>query len=201
MSSIAFGRGFFWQTLWDLADNQALRKARKDPYTLAPGDEVVIPDRRIKSHPCTVDRVHSFRIKGVPERVRVQLLDDQGEPRKGQAYVLECGGSRFEGTLDAEGRLDHWISPQHTTGRLTVTAADGAEEQHEVLLGGLDPIDSVRGAQQRLINLGLYDGPCDGAWNDDLIDAVIDFQLARAIAVNGELDEPTRGALAKAHGG
>lgn len=201
MSSIAFEYGFFWETLWGLPDNKKLKELRKTPYTLAPGDVVSVPEKRAKSESIDAGKAHRFRVKGVPEQLRLEMLDPLGEPRKGLAYVIEGSGVKFEGKLDGKGRLEHWISPELTKLKLTITVSEDEVEEYDLLMGGLDPIDSVLGAQQRLLNLGLFEGKCNGEWDDDLCDAVIDFQIANELEVTGDLDKDTVAKLEDVHGG
>src|SRR5258708_33469109 len=45
ISSIAAQNGFGrWQTVWDRPENAALKKTRKNPNALSPGDQVFVPD-------------------------------------------------------------------------------------------------------------------------------------------------------------
>jgi len=60
----------------------------------------------------------------------------------------------------------------------------------------------VQGTIVRLgTNLGYYNGPVDGAQNDDLSLAVARFQGDEKLAVSGDIDDDTRDALRQRHDG
>ncbi len=204
LSSIAFASGFFWETLWDHPDNADLKQLRGDPFSLAPGDVVQIPDLRPKSESRATGQTHTFRRKGVPAKVRVQLLDDAGEPRPGVPYRLSIDGDELPGDLqsDADGWVDHWISPAATEGLLEVGEpdADGAySEAYQLQLGQARPHDTPDGAADRLRALGFLHA--DDTDEDDTEAAIEDFQVAHGIEPTGELDEQTTAALQEAFGG
>jgi hypothetical protein len=81
IESIATGHGFFWETIWNLPDNEALRTAREEPTILRPGDEVVIPDKRRKDESGATEQRHRFRRKGVPVVLRLRILRPSEEER------------------------------------------------------------------------------------------------------------------------
>jgi len=74
ISSIAYQHGFFWETLWNHGDNAELKRDRKDPNVLHPGDLVMIPDLTLKEESCATEQVHEFRLKGVPARLNLKVL-------------------------------------------------------------------------------------------------------------------------------
>lgn len=177
IASIAHEHGFHWETLWDHPENRALAQARRDPNCLAPGDEVVIPDREVKAVSVPTGASHRFRLRTTPVKLRLELLRD-GEPRSNEPYTLVVDGVDHQGTTDESGRLECWVAPGARQGSLVV----GGDE-YEVLLRHLDPGDTDTGIQQRLANLGLYDG--------DLRAALADFQLQQGLAATGEPDAAT----------
>src|SRR5262249_24435259 len=89
-SSIAYESGFFWKALWEQDGNAALRDRRQSPVTLVPGEDTVkIPDLRLKEEACPTEKVHTFRRRGVPAKLKVRLLHHDGTPRKNEEYFLE----------------------------------------------------------------------------------------------------------------
>ncbi len=57
------------------------------------------------------------------------------------------------------------------------------------------PSADVRDAQQRLRDLGYYNGPIDGLWGPDTRAAVEQFQRGRRLPVTADLDDSTRRAM------
>lgn len=192
ITSIAYANGFSPDALWNHALNDSLRKARPTGNQLVPGDVVWIPDLRGKREQGATDRCHCFRRVGVPERLRLQLVDVTG-PRANTAYVLEIDGARVEGTTDGDGRLEQPISPAATRGTLTV-----GNEVHALQLGHLQPVSTEAGVRARLHNLGFL--PDEDAASDALARAIGFFQAHNQLTVSHELDPPTRARLEAAHG-
>ena len=69
IDSIAFEHGFFVDTIWDYSKNSELKKLRKDPNILQPGDIVIIPELKIREESCAAEKKHRFRRKGVPAKL------------------------------------------------------------------------------------------------------------------------------------
>ena len=91
---------------------------------------------------------------------RVRLLDE-GEPRASTACRIEIDGALEDASTDADGILEIRIPPGAEHGRVEV--GEGQEMViYELDLGRLNPYASVSGMQQRLKNLGLYEGRIDG---------------------------------------
>src|SRR5262245_14444374 len=111
ISSIAVRHGFFPDTLWDDAANADLKAKREEPNVLLPGDVVVIPDKREKSADGGSEKRHRFRRKGVPEKLRLRLLDDEGQPFANQAYRLDIDGQTVNGTTGGDGMIEVPIHP------------------------------------------------------------------------------------------
>lgn len=157
--SVAEDYGFFWETLWNLPENSDLRARRREPTVLLPGDEVVIPERTIKSYTRPTGARHTFRVKNVPAKFNLRLLDAADEPRVGLAYTLTIDGVVTRGTTDGDGWVRGSMSPKAMR---AVIELDEGGERYEVELGHLDPVDTVRGAQERMAALHAYDYEPDG---------------------------------------
>jgi hypothetical protein len=195
ISSIAEEHGFFWQTLWDHANNQDLKTKRKDPNVLFEGDAVFIPDRTEKLMDGATEQRHKSRKKGVPAFVRFRLLD-QGKPRANVRFILNVDGNLTDGQTDQDGKLEVPISPLAQAGTLTIIDGDN-QVIHNLQLGALDPVTEPSGAVKRLQNLGLLGpNPDDTALERGLKT----FQLQQQLEVTGKLDQATQDALRKAHG-
>lgn len=195
MSSIADQYGFFWDTLWNLPQNAELNALRGNPNVLLPGDRVVIPEIRPKEESGETTQVHVFRLKGVPVRLNLRLLDVFNEPRAGAKYTLTVDGQKFSGEIPEDGLVSHAISPRAQRGRLVLE--DG--EEYDLELGHINPIDYLSGVQGRLRNLGYYEGEAMGKLDDETRDAIRKFQEDHGLPVSGEADDGTRAALLAAH--
>ena len=199
LSSIGFAYGFFWETLWNHADNAALKQERGDPFALAPGDVVQIPALRVKSIRGATGSTHRLRRKGVPAKLRVQLLDHEGTPRADLPFALHVDGDlHAEGTTDGDGWVEQWISPAATTGELVV-GPEGDQQRYVLQLGHARPHDSDHGVVDRLVALGFLDADDPDA--DVLAGAIEDFQVAHGLEPTAELDATTTAALRDAFGG
>jgi len=196
MSSIAVEYGFFWKTLWNHADNASLKDQRKNPNVLLPGDIVHIPELRKKSVAGGTEQTHRFVRKGVPSKVTLRLLK-RDEPRASLRYEADCDGKTHEGETDDDGKLTFPVSPGATRAVLRLYEGDNVEERI-LQLGTLDPIDTIRGAQQRLLNLN-HACPQDGKPGEGTKAAIKQFQLKYELDVTGQMDDTTQAKLQEIH--
>jgi N-acetylmuramoyl-L-alanine amidase len=197
ISSIAYEKGFFPDTIWDHPSNKELKERRKDPNILRPGDVVHVPDKRIKELSEPTNQVYKYRVKNVPAKLSLRLLFD-GEPRRNEPFNLEVNGEIKNGTTDSDGNLTAFIPPNAKTGKLTIGSGERFME-YQLELGRLDPSSEISGAQKRLNNLGFHSGQADGQLNEDTKKALAAFQAFSGIAVTGELDDATKGKLRQEH--
>lgn len=196
--SLADAAGHHWKTVWDDAANADLRALRKDPCVLLSGDRVHIPPLRPKQESGMSEQRHRFRRKGQPEAFQVRILRDD-EPRSNQPYSLDVDGEILKGTTDAEGKIVRIIKPTAKRAILTVGSPDD-EDRYVLRLGGLDPIDTTRGVQQRLNNLGFDCGSVDGQIGPETRAALRRFQRSRDLPASGAADDATRSELQRAYG-
>jgi len=192
ISSIAFQYGLHPDTVWDDPANAKLRRQRESPNVLQPGDELVVPDKRLKEESHATEARHRFRRRGMPELLRLQLLDC-GKPRANLQYTLDIDGRLLDGCTDEDGYLEHWIAPDARRGKLVI----GREEEYELDLGHLSPPADERGYLARLVNLQYLE--TDTANEEDIAAAIESFQADYGLDVTGEMDDPTREALREAH--
>jgi hypothetical protein len=193
IESIADRAGHFWETVWNHPDNEALRSEREDPNVLAPGDVVKIPELRPKTESLATSKVHRFRRKGVPSRLRMQFLDE-GEPIAGVAFTLEVAGKTIHGQTDGDGRIDEPLPPRATSAVLTL-----GEEVYHLSLGGVDPITTALGVTQRLHSLG-YRCETNEEEGPRLRAAIRTLQHTHGLDETGEVDDATRDALREEYG-
>jgi hypothetical protein len=206
MSSIGFANGFFWKTLWELGDNAALKALRKNPNVLLAGDVVFIPDLQTKQVAGAPNARHQFKKKGVPELLRMKLLDGMHQPRPNLEYVIVIDGISSRGTTDANGQLVEGIPPNAQEGTLTFAAdsqsaaSKGKMQVLNLKLGTLNPVTVTSGLKARLSNLRFYKGPIDENLDDDTQRAIRAFQRRKGLPVTGAADDATQAQLLQAHG-
>ena len=196
LTSLADHYGFFWQTIWNHPDNSALRLRRHDPNILAPGDVVFIPEKREKMVPAQTTMTHTFRMRGVPAKLKLTLRVD-GKPIANRPWTLRAAGCTETGTTGADGRLVANLPPQARTGTLDVDLGDG-KRTYKLRFGGVEPVDTIGGVQHRLRNLG-FAVPASGLMDDSTKEALAAFQASQRLNRSGELDNATRAALAAIH--
>ena len=156
LASIAERYGFTNpRVVYEHPANEALRRVRPDPNVLLAGDEVVIPDRRVRTTEGATEQRYRFVIDRQPAWLRLRLLNPDGSPRSGLPYRIEYQGQIHRGTTGGDGGITHEV-PSYLPGAL-VTVTDGPdEERYQVALGYLDPVTHEEGMKQRLRNLGYY---------------------------------------------
>lgn len=195
--SIAHANGFFLETLWQHPGNEELRKRRGDPNCLFPGDAVFIPDKRKREESCSTGRLHTFRLRGVPAKIAIEVLYC-GRPRAGEPYSLDIDGAAESGHIAEDGIVRFQVPPNAKKGRLIV--GEGVlRTEYNLQLGHLDPAGEIAGAQGRLKNLGYYRGPLDGKLSQDAKVALVLFQYDKGLPCTGELDQATQNALRRLH--
>jgi N-acetylmuramoyl-L-alanine amidase len=197
---IAHEHGFrAWEPIWEHADNAALRQLRGNPHILAPGDELVIPDKAPRDFGCATNRRHVFKLRKLTQLFQTQLVDELDRPYTGRRFELEVEGTKIEGETDADGRVLAEIPVDAKSGKLRAWLVDdAAPSEWQLQLGHLDPIDTVSGAQARLANLG-YACPLDGKLGDETKAAIAAFQHEQGLGETGELDADTTKRLAARH--
>ncbi len=192
--SIAFAHGHFPEYVWNHPANAKLRERRESRNVLLPGDVLRIPERRSKELRLPTGATHRFRRRGVPSKLRLQLVGQAHAP-----YTLTIAGEPARHhTTDGEGVLEEWIRPDATRAELVY----GLARHRAVLeLGHLDPLTSDRGRQQRLNNLGFDCGRSDGTVDEPTRAALRRFQKRMRLYETGRFDDPTLRALADVHDG
>jgi N-acetylmuramoyl-L-alanine amidase len=196
INSIAFEAGFFPDTVWNHADNKALKEKRKSMDELLPSDVVTIPDKKPKEVSKPPEKLHKFKRKGVPKKLRVRLIS-AGKPLKNAKCRVEVGTVSKEVSTDGDGWLEQWIPPNAETAHITIP--DGSE--FELRLGHRDPRDTLSGVQGRLHALGYYTGPVDGVNSLETRNAIAEFQRANHFDVTGKMDDKTSDRLKSLTGG
>jgi peptidoglycan hydrolase-like protein with peptidoglycan-binding domain len=161
------------------------------------GDWVFIPEKRPRDESGSTDQHHKFLRRGEPSRLRLQVLDN-GRPLASQPYELQVDGQTLTGTTDAEGMLQVDIPGNAQRAKLTVGTPPN-QRVYNLALGGVESIDSLRGVQQRLKNLG-YNCAISGRYDDLTRQALRAFQRDNQLPDTGEADQATKQKLVEKHG-
>jgi hypothetical protein len=229
INSIAYDHGLFWETVWNDSGNSALKDKRQNPDHLLPGDQLVVPAKRLHEIDGATEQKHRFRRKGVPVELVIRILKDRTtsrrlewsasdndqsnyddrpcyegdnadpEPEADQAYRLCVDGIWLTGTTDGDGVLTQKISPGARSAKLVLRSGAPDERVLELELGGMDPVTEPSGAAKRLSNLGYTCLPAKEL-TEDIAAAIKAFQNDKGLDVTGELDDATRSSLKDAHG-
>jgi hypothetical protein len=194
--NLAEKNGLSLDTIWDHPQNAALRETRTDKNVLLPGDILFIPERQEKTEDGSTNQRHRFRKRGTPARLRLQLMNGE-DPISNEDYILLVEGNFFEGTTDADGRIEQRIPPDSAQVKLRI--GQNFDEYH-INLGHIDPPDYVSGAQGRLKNLGFYRGQVDGELGAQTEAALRRFQSKYDLDVSGVLDDQTCRRLQEIYG-
>lgn len=181
IESIAQDHGHFWKTVWNDPANAQLKKERKDPNVLLPGDLVTIPPIEQKEVSKGTDAKHKFRLKGVPSILKM-VIKDMDEVVKNAKCTIVIDGKVSESQTDSGGKVEIPIPPNAQSGKLIVLD-DGNELEFDLKLGSVDPLESLSGIQARLANLGYKVTP-SGNWDAQTEDAIDKFCDAQ------DIDEP-----------
>lgn len=187
-----------WQRVWEHPKNAALRQARH-PGILLPGDRLYLPPPEPREVSCATGSRHAFVLRRAPApQLRLTLRRD-GLARADLAYELHLdSGETLRGTTDGQGQLSHPLPPAARRARLALQTTP--PEELQLLIGELDPIDSISGAQARLAHLGYYQGPIDGQLGPPTDAALRDFQTVNGLTATGALDAATQSKLETLHG-
>ncbi len=193
ISSIAEREGFLPNTLWDA--NPKLKVKRKNPNALLPGDELLIPEKRLKTVSGATDQTHKFVLKLMPTKFRL-VVERYQKPLANKKYILTVDSQIYNGTTSGSGLVEVVLPPNATSGLLQIP---DESFECELEFGCLDPVDEISGAQGRLQNLGYYHGEITGEMNEDLQEALQFFQSDFGVPVTGELDDATNQKLLDRH--
>jgi putative peptidoglycan binding protein len=203
LSQIAKAYGFpDYKILWDHPENADLKKLRKNPNILFPGDEVFIPDKEEKEESGTTDKRHTFVVDKETLKLRLVLEDIYEKPIAGAQCALLVDGQIFQITTDGHGKLEQEIPLDAKEGVLTIRGDQTpfANEVIPIKIGHLDPVEEISGQAARLNNLGYFVGKLDGSDEDAFESAVEEFQCDHGLKVDGDCGPQTQSKLKQVHG-
>lgn len=184
-----------FSTILDAPQNASLKEKRKDPGILFAGDVVFIPARELLNHPSGTDNKHTFQVSRPKAWVRMAVKDAAGKALANLKYELNVEGTKWTGTLPADGVVEQGVPPSARSGRLTVWLDATTTEIWELNIGAMDPNDEISGIQARLNNLGFDCGDVNGEMNDATKTAIRAFQSRLGVDVTGEVDDTLKQKL------
>jgi hypothetical protein len=204
LSKIAKNHGFQdYRTIWDHPRNAELKKKRKNPNILYPGDVLHIPEKQTKEVTGGTGQKHRFRAKRKSPMLKIVLKDINNKPMANLECELRVEGKTYPLTTDGKGRVEQEISPGAEEGRLVLKPPDLPPEEIPLKIGHLDPVEEVSGWQARLNNLGYDAGPVDGKETEQLRSAIEEFQcdaFKDVSQVDGKCGPKTQAKLKEVHG-
>lgn len=165
LSSIAKKYGFLsYKTIWDHAQNAALKQQRQNANVMFPGDKLFIPDKLTKQEVRSSGQTHHFVLKTDKLKICLVLEDPYGMPLDNAACELRVENEVFQLKADVNGKIEQSIPPGVSSALLTVK--DPRTPINEIVIpteiGHMDPVDEESGQEARLNNLGYFAGPLDG---------------------------------------
>src|SRR5262245_37898351 len=91
--SIAARFGFRdFEAIWNLPENEPLKKKRKDHDLPFPGDVVHVPERTPKTESASAKTVNKSRVTRPKRQLHVNVVERDGKPAANAAYELSVGG-------------------------------------------------------------------------------------------------------------
>jgi hypothetical protein len=217
LQSLALRHGFKdGQTIYDGPDNSDLRKNRAAPAEVAPGDVVMIPDRKPRQLPVTKGKPNRFKVHVPTALVRVHVSDEAGQALAGKPYELTIKEKTIEGKTTSDGAVEQSVPFNAQDATLVVydsAAKDGARWIWSLCFASLEAPETRAGAWQRLANLGYWSpaeppeqsagssttAPAAGSI-DALALAIRAFQHDEQLDESGRIDDKTRKRLVERHG-
>jgi LysM repeat protein len=198
LSGIAQQFGFTdFQIIWSHGNNQDLKKRRKDPHVLYPGDQLFIPDKELKTETRPTTKVHVFQTTDTPLLLKIVLKDFDNKPLPNIACELEVDGQVQKLTSDGDGLVKTNVKKTAKAGVLRVSDLD---LEIPVQIGFLDPVEEASGQRARLINLGYLPGVVQDGESELLHDAIEEFQCDHGLKVDGICGPATQAKLKEIHG-
>ena len=196
LSALAERFGFFeLKSIWDHPKNAALKAKRKDPHILFPGDELFIPDKADKTASVPTTKIHTFKVKIEPLKLKLLLQDVNSKPRANVDCKLDIEGTVTPEKTGADGTITKTIPRSAKVGKLSLTDLDVP-----LLIGHLDPVEEESGQIARLDNLGYEAGDLGKSDPDRFKSAVEEFQCDNGLKVDGVCDAATQSKLKQVHG-
>jgi LysM repeat protein len=203
LPKIAQEYGFFDHlTIWDHAQNKALKDKRKNCNVLAPGDELFIPEKAAKNESGVTGKTHRFRVKTGKLLLRLIVEDIYSKPVSNAHCELLVDGVLFQVVSTGDGKIEQEIPVTAKEAALVIKDGETALKNVtlKIEIGHLDPVEEVSGQKSRLSNLGYYLGSLDKDDEAQFKSAVEEFQCDHGLSVDGDCGPKTQAKLKEIHG-
>ncbi len=203
LSSIAAQYGFpDYTKVWNHPGNAELKELRKNPNVLFDGDVLFIPDKEQKQESGATTQRHTYEISMSQLMLNLVLEDSYEKPIAGAPVYLTLGEKVCNMTSDANGKVQQVIPMDVQQCNLLIKsdATAYSDEFFNVMVGYLDPIDTLSGQSARLNNLGYFAGTPNDANDPDFQSAVQEFQCDHNLTVDGDPGPVTQSKLKQVHG-
>lgn len=202
LTRIARRYGFInFLTIWDDPQNAEIKKLRKNPNVLFPGDRLFIPEKEGKKVTRATGQLHHFKILAKQLMLRIVVQNYSRKPVAGTNCKLEVEGKPTPLVTNSNGQIEQLILPNAEVGKLDIL-----DKEFAILIGHLDPVEESSGQEARLNNLGYYVPPADAERDEDeLRSSIEEFQRDYGLVKpgghpSGVADDATRAKLLEAHG-
>jgi hypothetical protein len=204
LKKIAHKLGCDEAEVWSHAKNADLRRTRRDPNLLHPGDLLWVPERVLNWLPIVAGTTNKYFAE-IPKTIVSLGFKNENGPLANETYVVEGIGAPKEGTTDEHGTVVFKV-PVHL--REFRVSFPGQNMIHPVLVGDMDPADEVSGLRKRLQHLGYYKSSpskFSRPMSEEEIEAcdqraILKFQKAHGLNATGSLDDEEKSLLVKEHG-
>jgi len=210
ISSIAASYGITdWENrVWNAPENARLKTERVNPNTLAPGDEVFIPQLEQKQESRPVDAWHDFHVVRNKRFLRLKLHDENDQPLANRKYEL-MPGPMFRGTFVQQGQTtnpDGLVEEEipHTMLEATLVLPDD-NLRVKLMIGYLQPLPMSGPVEGPSLDvegaLGAVAGAAAGALGGGLGDLAGAATGAVSGVMGGALSGGASGGISVGSGG
>ena len=194
LSTIAAHYGFRdFHTIYDHADNKALKKKRPNPNLIHPGDKVAIPDVDERTEEIATGKSHRFKIVVPKKKIALRLLDEAGKPIKNAPWLLTVGSDAWTGDTDGDGKVETAVPV-----RANYAELECGGRVYRLHIGALNPLRDAEGPSGAAARLGNH-GIEPGDEGDQFHHAVAVIELLHDVEVSGGVDDATVSKLEEKH--
>jgi hypothetical protein len=137
-----------YSTIWNHPENAELRRKRKNPNILYPGDSLFIPDRELGEEVWTTDKCHVFVMRRPSLKLRLVVEDLYEKPVANAACTLSIQSDFLQITTDRTGKIEQDIPPDAEKAMLIIRDSKTATRRNRHAAASLDnyAADSVPSA-------------------------------------------------------